>query len=240
MKMCLILDPFLFKGMNSSSPGILSSFLLFHELGCCELPWCWVDPTWQRQALLKKQVVFKNKLTQGAGAGLLWGEAPQDKVQVCCGKGGIPTWRELAMRSWGAMVELTAEICWEDVVSDRTKTWWLTQPRASHSYVGLLMLVKVPQVSWIKSKGRQRRKNSDKTFVLISLEFTVFIKPPPASGWDCILLRIVHAIFKICLALFVQDIPFKEFCSLSHLSTAYLLTHPFGVGREVERGINPT
>lgn len=166
---------------------------------------------WQSQALLKKQMVFKNKLTQ-----------VQVQVQVCYGEKLLRTrcrcavgkegflqgenWQWGAERQWWSW---TAEICWEDVVSDRTKMWWLTQPRASHSCAGLLLLLKVPQVSRIKSKGRQRWKNSDKTFVLISLELTMFIKPPPASGWDCILLRIEDAIFKTCLAFFVQDIPFK-------------------------------
>lgn len=88
-------------------------------------------------------------------------------------------------------------------MSDRTKTQWLTQPRASHSWVGLLLLLKVPQVSRIKSKGRQRWKNFDKTFVLISFELSMFIISPPDSGWDCILLRIADAIFQICLVFFV-------------------------------------
>lgn len=164
---------------------------------------------WQSQALLKKQMVFKNKLTQ-VQVQVCYGEKLfRTRCRCAVGKEGFlqgENWQWGAEGQWWSW---TAEICWEDVVSDRTKTWWLTQPRASHSCAGLLLLLKVPQVSRIKSKGRQRWKNSDKTFVLISLELTMFIKPPPASGWDCILLRIEDAIFKTCLAFFVQDITFK-------------------------------
>jgi len=46
----------------------------------------------------------------------------------------------------------------------------------------------------IKSKGRQRQKTFEKTFV--SLELIMFIQPPLAFGWDIIYLRIADAIVK--------------------------------------------
>lgn len=121
-------------------------------------------------------------------SGLPCGGAPQAKIEVCCGR-GVGSYVEglcnEELRSNGG-ADCRSQAWWEDVVSERTNVWPLIQPRASHPCAGLVLFLTVSKVFRIKSKGRQGWKTLEKTFVFTSIEVTMFIQPPPASGWDFI------------------------------------------------------